>query len=142
MLRTYDAAKLATRVREKRAAHRLTIRQAAQEAGVSTATISRVMRGNHLPDYDTLLLLAHWLGISVEELTIASEVSGHSKPLRPAIVHSPDETTPEAVAHVLHADSSLAPDDVEMFMGVFRVMYDRVQKRNEEQAGSEVRSQT
>jgi transcriptional regulator with XRE-family HTH domain len=139
MLRTYDAAQLATRVREKRAEHKLTIRQAAQEAGVSTATISRVMRGNHLPDYDTLLLLTHWLGISVEDLTVASEASGHSKPSRHAVVHSPDETTPEAVALVLHADTSLAAEDVDMFMEVFRAMYDRVRKRNDEQSKSEVK---
>ena len=140
MLRTYDAAQLATRVRAKRDAHRLTIRQAAQEAGVSTATIARVTRGDHLPDYDTLLLLAHWLGISVEELTVANGASGN--PSRPVVVHSPNETTPEAVALILHADTSLAPDDVDMFMEVFRAIYDRVQKRHEAQCSSEAKSHT
>ncbi len=43
----------------------LRLREAAKQAGVSYATISRVERG-HMPDVKTVLALCKWLRISVE----------------------------------------------------------------------------
>lgn len=132
MPQSINSAELAARVREKRMAHGLSVRQAAQEAGVSPATFSRVERGDHLPDRENLLLLAQWVGISLDELTLDRDEAAEMRRIRNAIVHSPTETTPEAVALHLRADKHLKPEDVDLLMEVFRAAYERLRKRNEE----------
>ncbi|MGZ6388901.1 MAG: helix-turn-helix domain-containing protein [Ktedonobacterales bacterium] len=56
--KSINPAQLAEQTREKRAAYGLSIRQAAEDTGVSPATFSRIVHGDHLPDYERLLLLA------------------------------------------------------------------------------------
>jgi hypothetical protein len=46
-------------------------------------------------------------------------------------------STPESVALVLQADSALTAEDVEALMVSFRVIYDRLRARNEEESRSE-----
>ena len=144
MPQTIDPTELGARVREKRLAHGQSVRQAAQEAGVSPATLSRVERGDHLPDRENLLLLAQWIGVSLDQLTLAiggtratDDADGADEEVaalhqaRNAIVHSPGETTPESIALHLRADRDLTPEDVELLMEVFRAAYERLRKRNE-----------
>ena len=133
MLPVFDAAQLAALVRTKRAADRLTIRQAAQEAGVSAATISRVMGGNHLPDSDTLILLVRWLGVSLDEVTVNHEALADPKKSR---------SIPESLALLLHTDSSLRPEDADTLLASFRLLYDRLRQPHKEPVRSEARSQS
>jgi transcriptional regulator with XRE-family HTH domain len=73
MQSTINTVELATRLRDKRCARGLSIRQAARDAGVSQATLSRVLRGNHVPDRENLVLLARWLDASIEEFTASRD---------------------------------------------------------------------
>ncbi len=118
-----DAAEFASRLREKRLARSLSLRQAAQEAGVSATTFSRVERGDHLPDRENLLLLANWVGVTFEQ--IASAPAEHD-----VVIHSLGESTIEAVALHLRADKDLDPKDAQILMEVFRVAYENLRKRH------------
>jgi transcriptional regulator with XRE-family HTH domain len=110
----------------------ISMRQAAHEAGVSPATSSRVLQGDHIRDYGNLLLLAQWAGIALDELE-----AGHDMPGQ---LHIRGEATPEAFARVLRADSSLSPEDVETIMASFRPIYDRFSKSHIEQRKGKSRS--
>jgi transcriptional regulator with XRE-family HTH domain len=118
-----NAAELASRLREKRLARGLSLRQAAQEAGVSPTTFSRVERGDHLPDRENLLQLANWVGVTLEQ--VASPPADHD-----VVTHSPGESTVEAVALHLRADKDLDPKDAQILMEVFRVAYENLRKRH------------
>lgn len=130
-----DAAELAARVRQKRIAHRLSVRQAAQEAGISPATLSRVERGDHVPDRDNLLLLVQWVGASLDQLMLdRGELRGIGQANAPhrtrSSVRSMGETTSESVALLLRADKDLKPEDADLIMEVFRTVYERLRKRH------------
>ncbi len=118
-----DAAEFASRLREKRLAKGLSLRQAAQEAGVSATTFSRVERGDHLPDRENLLQLANWVGLTLEQ--VASTPADHN-----VVTHGPGESTVEAVALHLRADKDLDPKDAQILMEVFRVAYENLRKRH------------
>jgi transcriptional regulator with XRE-family HTH domain len=117
-----NATELAARLREKRLARGLSLRQAAQEVGVSPTTFSRVERGDHLPDRENLLQLANWVGVTLEQ--IASSPADQN-----VVTHSPGESTVEAVALHLRADKDLDPKDAQILMEVFRVAYENLRKR-------------
>ncbi len=118
-----NAAELASRLREKRLARGLSLRQAAQEAGISATTFSRVERGDHLPDRENLLQLANWVGMTLEQ--VVSTPTDHD-----VVTHSPEESTVEAVALHLRADKDLDPKDAQILMEVFRVAYENLRKRH------------
>jgi transcriptional regulator with XRE-family HTH domain len=118
-----DAAEFASRLREKRLAKGLSLRQAAQEAGVSATTFSRVERGDHLPDRENLLQLANWVGVTFEQVVNAP--GKHD-----VVIHGSGESTVESVALHLRADKDLDPKDAQILMEVFRVAYENLRKRH------------
>lgn len=113
-----DAVELGDRVRAKRRSRKLSIREVAEEVGVSAPTISRVERG-HLPERENLLRLARWAGVRIDPV-LHTEMSRH----RNAIVHAPDASTVEAVELHLRADKNLSRDDAEALSEMFRLAYD------------------
>lgn len=54
-------------VRMRRAMGRLSLRQAADQAKVSSATLCRIERGES-PDMETLVALAEWTGLTLDYL--------------------------------------------------------------------------
>jgi transcriptional regulator with XRE-family HTH domain len=128
---TINVADLATRLREQRRSLGLSVRDAARAAGVSHATLSRVLRGDHVPDPEQLLLLAQWVDISVEQLISDHKLSDHCE--EDADQAEEDLHIPESVARLLRSDHALRPEDVEILMGSFRALYDILRARNEGQ---------
>src|SRR2546421_7793572 len=59
-----DPASLARRVRDRRLSTSKGIREAAADADISSATLSRVERGDYVPGRENLLKIAAWLGIT------------------------------------------------------------------------------
>lgn len=62
------------------AMHRLSLRQAAAQSGVSASTLSRVQRG-YPPDIETFFRLCDWMGIAPGEFAAPKElkmVSGNT----------------------------------------------------------------
>jgi transcriptional regulator with XRE-family HTH domain len=113
-----DAVELGDRVRAKRRGKKLSIREAAEEVGVSAPTISRVERG-HLPERENLLRLARWAGVRIDPV-----LHDNASRRRNAVVHAPDASTVEAVELHLRADKNLSRDDAEALSEMFRLAYD------------------
>jgi transcriptional regulator with XRE-family HTH domain len=117
-----NAADLGARIRHRRLASRLTVRQAAKQAGVSAATFSRVERGDHLPERENLLKLAEWASIHLKDLQLGAD----ARPRPPSQLKHP---LPETVALHLRADKALKPDDAEMLADLFRTAYETLRRR-------------
>jgi transcriptional regulator with XRE-family HTH domain len=113
-----DPVELGDRVRAKRRSKKFSIREAAEEIGVSAPTISRVERG-HLPERENLLRLARWAGVRIDPVLHDS-----ARRVRNALVHGPDASTVEAVELHLRADKNLSRDDAEALSEMFRLAYD------------------
>ena len=113
-----DAIELGHRVRAKRRSKKLSLREAAEELGVSAPTISRVERG-HLPERESLLRLARWAGVRIDPVLHET-----ARRVRNTVVHSPDASTVEAVELHLRADKNLNRDDAEALSEMFRLAYD------------------
>jgi transcriptional regulator with XRE-family HTH domain len=115
-----DPASLARRIRERRLSAGNGIREAAEEADVSPATLSRLERGDYVPGRENLLKIAAWLGVTVDELTETGHAAKHE---------GEPESTPEAVALHLRADKKLTPEDAAVLEQVFRSAYNALAKR-------------
>lgn len=113
-----DPADLGARVRAKRQGLNWSLRQAAEELGVSAATLTRVESGNHLPDRKNLFELARWVGMDLG-----------SGPGEPQQLHSPDATTVEAITLHLRADPDLQAEDAEMLVDIMQTAYERLRSR-------------
>jgi transcriptional regulator with XRE-family HTH domain len=115
--RLIDPVELGDRLRAKRRSQKLSIRQAADETGVSAPTLSRVERG-HLPDSENLLRLARWAGLRIDPAT--------ARAARNRAVHDPSASTLEAIELHLRADKDLTRDDAEALTEMFRVAYEHL----------------
>lgn len=128
MATSLDPGELGARVRHRRLGLSLTVRKAAQEAGVSAATFSRVERGDHLPDRENLLRLTAWAHVEMSELQ-------KQRPVVKQGNRSPKRSLPEDVALHLRADPHLTPGDAEMLANLFRSAYETLRLRRSEPSG-------
>ena len=85
----------------------LSIRDAAEDAGVPFNTFARVERG-HLPDLAKFKRLVEWAGADVSRFFERRERS---------------ETTPEIVAEHLHSDPNLSPEAADHISGLVTDLY-------------------
>jgi len=123
-----NAVELGKRLKAKRRSDHLSIREVAQETGVSAPTISRVERGLHLPERDNLLRLARWADVRIDP---------DEKHRLNAIVHEPNASTVEAVELHLRADPNLKREDAEALAEMFRLAYNMLSGRPERATGGE-----
>src|SRR5262245_43490199 len=115
-----DPAELARRVRAKREAEKLSLRDAAGVLGMSAATLSRVESGSHLPERDRLFRLVEWAGLPLDRARRAA---------RNRQVHGDNASTVEAVELHLRADKDLDPEDAETLVQLVKTAYDRMSQR-------------
>lgn len=107
-----DRERLAVFMRNKMADEKLSLRKAADLAGCSPATFSRLLAGDggdHTPDTGTLEAVAKWLGKDLAYFDL--EKSPESRTLADVAVH-------------LHALPDLAPQDAEFIMSVVQLLYE------------------
>jgi transcriptional regulator with XRE-family HTH domain len=95
-------------VRERRTDNHLSVRQAAQEAGVSFATLARVEDGGH-PDFVTFMKLCAWLG---------RPPSSFFQP----VAERPTDHLEKALAH-LSADPRLPAEAADRITSLVRDLY-------------------
>jgi transcriptional regulator with XRE-family HTH domain len=102
-----DLAQLGVMLRERRG--KLSLRQAAEDAGVSFSTFTRIEAGAQ-PDLTSFTLLCAWLGVSPAEFFTAV---------------TEREVTPldEAIAHIT-SDPRLGPTAAGKIAEVLRTMYE------------------
>ncbi len=127
VVRVDDLSRL---IQEKRTDKRLTLEQAAQQAGVSAATLSRLERRHKaarhtdsepsMPDTRTLAAITRWLGVSLERvMDVGTPAPVHQ------IVHQSGETTPDMVEAHLRADRHLDARTAAALGRIFRAAYEQ-----------------
>src|SRR5256885_11333581 len=102
-----NTAELGSAVRRRREQQGLSLRDVAEETGVSASTLSRIENGTGKPDADNIARLTAWLNVPVER--IMSGRHGEGEEINP-VVYFPQESTPEIVEAHLRADRNLTPD--------------------------------
>lgn len=100
-------AGLGEALRTERRRRRLSLRDLADEIGISFNTLSRVERG-HLPELKNYERIVRWLGAPGQSLF---EVSGQ------------EPSTPELIAKHLYTDSRLDPEAASELMALIQDMY-------------------
>ena len=98
----------------------LSLRDVANETGVSASTLSRIENGTGKPDADNIARLTSWLDVPMERI-----LSGRhpQAPTSPPVVYFPQEPTPEIVEAHLRADRNLSPETAAALSELFRVAY-------------------
>lgn len=100
-------AELGPRLSRRRAELKLSVREAAADAGVPVATFSRVENGR-MPDLGTFQKLVAWMGVSPDTFF---------EPSAAAV------STPAAIAEHLRADPALDPEAATRIASLVEEMY-------------------
>ncbi len=115
-----NTPELGDAVRRRREQQGMSLRDVADETGVSASTLSRIENGTGKPDADNIARLAAWLDMPIERLM-------HHGPRSAAdpnpVVYYPHESTPEIVEAHLRADRHLTPETAKALSELFRVAY-------------------
>ena len=115
-----NTAELGSAVRRRREQQGLSLRDVAEETGVSASTLSRIENGTGKPDADNIARLAAWLDMPIERVMHG----GHGSASDPKpVVYYPHESTPEIVEAHLRADRQLSPETAKALSELFRVAY-------------------
>lgn len=115
-----NTAELGSAIRRRREQHGLSLRDVADETGVSASTLSRIENGTGKPDADNIARLAAWLDMPIERVMH----HGHRAATDPnPVVYYPHESTPEIVEAHLRADRQLTPQTAKALSELFRVAY-------------------
>ena len=115
-----NTAELGSAIRRRREEHGLSLRDVADETGVSASTLSRIENGTGKPDADNIARLAAWLDMPIERVMH----HGHRAASDPnPVVYYPHESTPEIVEAHLRADRQLSPQTAKALSELFRVAY-------------------
>src|SRR5213595_3743891 len=115
-----NTAELGTAVRRRREEKGLSLRDLAEETGVSASTLSRIENGTGKPDADNIARLASWLDMPIERVMHHGQ-RGASDPN--PVVYYPHESTPEIVEAHLRADKHLTADTAKALSELYRVAY-------------------
>src|SRR6185369_48506 len=115
-----NTAELGSAIRRRREEHGLSLRDVADQTGVSASTLSRIENGTGKPDADNIARLAAWLDMPIERVMH----HGHRSASDPKpVVYYPHESTPEIVEAHLRADRQLSPETAKALSELFRVAY-------------------
>ena len=115
-----NTAELGSAIRRRREEHGLSLRDVADETGVSASTLSRIENGTGKPDADNIARLAAWLDMQIERVMHhGARATTDPKP----VVYYPHESTPEIVEAHLRADKHLTPQTAKALSELFRVAY-------------------
>ena len=115
-----NTVELGRAIRRKREEAGLSLRDVADETGVSASTLSRIENGTGKPDADNIARLTAWLEMPIERVMSGRE-QGDGSP--DAVVYFPQEPTPSIVEAHLRADRNLTPETAKALSELFRVAY-------------------
>ena len=124
-----NTVELGRAIRRKREEQGLSLRDVADETGVSASTLSRIENGTGKPDADNIARLTGWLNVPMERIMGGRELSGDEAK---AVVYFPQESMPEIVEAHLRADRNLTPETAKALSELFRVAYAQFSHPGEE----------
>ena len=114
-----NTSELGNAVRRRRESLGLSLRDVADETGVSASTLSRIENGTGKPDADNIARRASWLDMPIERVMHRGSSGAEPSP----VVYYPHESTPEIVEAHLRADKHLSPQTAKALSELFRVAY-------------------
>jgi transcriptional regulator with XRE-family HTH domain len=117
-----NTAELGRAIKRHREELKMSLRDVADEIGVSASTLSRIENGTGKPDADNIARITRWLDMPVDRV-----MSSKSSDVEP-VVYYPHEATPEIVEAHLRADKKLTPDTAKALSELFRVAYQQFSK--------------
>ncbi|HVF50447.1 MAG TPA: helix-turn-helix transcriptional regulator [Pyrinomonadaceae bacterium] len=127
-----NTVELGRAIRRKREEMGLSLRDVADETGVSASTLSRIENGTGKPDADNIARLTGWLNMPMERVMSGRQVdSDGTKP----VVYFPQEAMPDIVEAHLRADRNLTPETAKALSELFRVAYTQFSHPGEETRG-------
>ena len=117
-----NTVELGRAIRRKREEAGLSLRDVANETGVSASTLSRIENGTGKPDADNIARLTAWLDVPMERI-MSGRNTGAGGDAAEAVVYFPQEPTPSIVEAHLRADRNLTPETAQALSELFRVAY-------------------
>ncbi len=119
-----NTVELGRAIRRRREEVGLSLRDVADETGVSASTLSRIENGTGKPDADNIARLTGWLNMPMERVMGASATArAGEETLASAVHYFPHEATPDIVEAHLRADRNLTPETAKALSELFRVAY-------------------
>ena len=115
-----NTEELGRAIRRRREELKLSLRDVADETGVSASTLSRIENGAGKPDADNIARLTSWLNMPMERVLSGRHANSDEAP---AVIYYPHESTPEIVEAHLRADRNLTPETANALSELFRVAY-------------------
>src|SRR5919107_2843817 len=95
-----NTVELGRAIRRKREEQGLSLRDVADETGVSASTLSRIENGTGKPDADNIARLTAWLNVPMERIMSGRNTESNEER---AVVYFPQESMPEIVEAHLRA---------------------------------------
>ena len=117
-----NTAELGRAIKRHREELKMSLRDVADEIGVSASTLSRIENGTGKPDADNIARITGWLDMPVDRV-----MSYQRSDVEP-VVYYPHEATPEIVEAHLRADKKLSPETAKALSELFRVAYQQFSK--------------
>jgi len=115
-----NTQELGRAIRCRREELELSLRDVADETGVSASTLSRIENGTGKPDADNIARLTSWLNMPMERVLAGRHPDNNEAA---AVIYYPHESTPEIVEAHLRADRNLTPETASALSELFRVAY-------------------
>ncbi|MBA3439230.1 MAG: helix-turn-helix transcriptional regulator [Pyrinomonadaceae bacterium] len=115
-----NTGELGRAIRRKREELNMSLRDVADETGVSASTLSRIENGTGKPDADNIARLTSWLNVPMERIMGNRQINDDE---HKAVVYFPQEAMPDIVEAHLRADRNLTPDTAKALAELFRVAY-------------------
>jgi len=94
----------------------LKLREAANECGVSSSTLSRIERAEARPDLDTVQALVNWVGVPLARVSTGPATSKRHSPTK-------GKDAIRSVEIQFRADPDLAPEAAEALIKIVREAY-------------------
>ena len=115
-----NTGELGRAVKRRREEQGLSLRDVADQTGVSASTLSRIENGTGKPDAENIARLTAWLDVPLDRIMASRK---HDTEGTEAVVYFPHESTPEIVEAHLRADRNLSPETAKALSELFRVAY-------------------
>jgi transcriptional regulator with XRE-family HTH domain len=115
-----NTVELGRAIRRKREEQGLSLRDVADQTGVSASTLSRIENGTGKPDADNIARLTGWLDVPMERIMSGGQ---HDTDDVQPVVFYPHESMPEIIEAHLRADRNQTPETAKALSEMFRVAY-------------------
>ena len=118
-----NTGELGRAVKRRREEQGLSLRDVADQTGVSASTLSRIENGTGKPDAENIARLTAWLDMPLDRL-MTKHTASNVEP----VIYYPHEATPEIIQAHLRADRNLTPETANALSELFRVAYQQFSK--------------